>query len=67
MCAMYWKRHGVERPPEPARGAATQRACTNCGELTWNLTRGRCPTCYSHWRRRGEDRPPAMWQRGKGP
>ena len=57
MCAIYWRRHGVDRPPQPPRPPATLRPCTHCGRLTWEPRRGRCDPCYRYWYRSGIERP----------
>jgi hypothetical protein len=55
-CYMYWRRHGVDRPPQP-RPVRLPRPCTHCGRLTLALKRGRCDTCYCYWLRHGVERP----------
>ena len=60
---MYWKRHGVERPPQPPRPRAggwppaTLRPCTHCGQLTRTPNRGLCKRCYAYWLRTNRARP----------
>ena len=56
MCAIYWRRHGVERRPGPPGGAARGRRCTHCGRSTMRPRRGRCNACNHHWRRYGVER-----------
>jgi hypothetical protein len=73
MCHMYWKRHGVERPPQPPRPRvggwppATLRPCTRCGQLTRTPTRGLCLRCYSSWLRTRRARPRAPQPRAALP
>jgi hypothetical protein len=57
MCTMYCRTHGVERPPRPPRGAATLRACIQCGQRTMKPMRDRCGRCYSYRYRHGVERP----------
>ncbi len=57
MCAMYWRRHGVERPPQVPRGAATLRLCRRCGQPTAQPRRGWCNRCYQYWWRYHVERP----------
>ena len=57
MCEMYWRRHGVERPPGAPRPLATLRPCTNCGQATLRPARGRCKLCYEYWHRHDVERP----------
>jgi hypothetical protein len=59
---MYWRTHGVERPPQP-RFVPSPRPCTHCGQPTLWLTRGWCHACYQYEYRTGRERPPALWQR----
>jgi len=62
-CAVYWRTHGVERPPDPRPAAAgALRRCTHCGQPTRRWTRGSCSACYEYWRRTGRERPPELWQ-----
>jgi hypothetical protein len=49
-CTMYWRAHGVERPPEPRR-RLLPRPCARCGRLTTAPVRGWCSACYQEWRR----------------
>ena len=63
MCASYWRRHGVERPPGPPREVLPPRRCGHCGQLTMRLKRGRCRRCYAYWLRYGRERPTHLWQR----
>jgi hypothetical protein len=56
MCQMYWRRHGVERPPGP-HPASSPRPCTHCGRLTTALVRRQCRRCYVYWQRHGVERP----------
>jgi hypothetical protein len=73
MCHMYWKRHGVERPPQQPRPRAggwppaMLRPCTHCGRLTLTPSRGRCRACYSYWRRHHVERPAAGSRRAAAP
>jgi hypothetical protein len=64
MCAAYWRRHGVERPPQPPRSAATLRPCSHCAQPTARPRRGQCEACYRYGRRTGRERPPRLWGRG---
>jgi hypothetical protein len=57
MCAMYWSRHGVERPAGPPRSILLPRPCTHCGRLTTTPARGWCNACYRYWRRHHAQRP----------
>jgi hypothetical protein len=61
MCANYWLRHGVERPPQPpgqlARPGPPPQACIHCGRLAQQRARGRCMACYQYRRRYGVERP----------
>jgi hypothetical protein len=67
MCAWYWRRHGVERPPVPPgqlerprplpRPRAAPQPCSHCGRLAQNRSRGRCMACYQYRRRYGRERP----------
>jgi hypothetical protein len=57
MCAMYWRRHGVERPAGPPRSRLPPRLCVNCGQPTLRPARGLCDACYKYWRRHGVERP----------
>ena len=65
MCARYWQRHGVERPPEPSGQLAPSgpQACIHCGRLAQRRTLGRCQACYQYGRRTGQERPARLWQR----
>jgi hypothetical protein len=65
MCGMYWRRHGVERPPLAPERPATPRArpCAHCGQPTPKPRLGRCTACYMYWHRTGRERPARLWQR----
>lgn len=69
-CAMYFYRHGCDRPPDlirrqrrkPSRQARKGSGgfCTNC-ELELALCRGLCNACYLYRLRHGVDRPDRLW------
>jgi hypothetical protein len=60
MCAVYWRRHGAERP-QGLRTPRPPRSCQTCGQLVQQFHRGRCNACYQYWYARGQERPPRLW------
>jgi hypothetical protein len=68
MCAIYWRRHGAERPPQPSGDLKRPglQACSHCGRLAPRRSQGRCLACYQYGRRTGQERPARLWERHGG-
>jgi len=62
-CYRYWRKHGVDRPPEQMIRSPKQhpRFCANCAERFAINRTGLCSACYQYRLLRGRNRPRYLW------